>query len=238
MSTLDVEYDHPFMWRSTRENHYVACSCIELLPPSMKVMLTLRMGMAVITTIIIVTAIYYAPNQMHFWVYYSHWSLLLLLVMFLWGSAMTLRATQSTANGVAWCYRVYGVLFRVACVANLLSSIIYFCVTFMYADSVKRSVNHVIHTMNSLAALAEMFTNAVPVRLFQVYQPVLYTVAYGIFLAIFHFVTGETVYKCLKWDDAKDMSRFCTGIMTLMFGIYFLMYVIYFCKLKCNIIKL
>nr|QNH90695.1 maco-B 47 [Mamestra configurata nucleopolyhedrovirus B] len=235
MSVFD---DHVLMWRSTRENHYVACSCIELLPPSMKVMLTLRMGMAVLTTILIAFAIYYAPNQVHFWLYFSHWSLLLLLVMFLWGSAITLRVTQSEDDDVAWCYRVYGVLFRVACAANILSSIIYFCITFSYVDSVKRPVNHVIHTVNSLAALAEMFANAVPVRLIQVYQPVLFTVSYGIFLATFHFVTGEAVYKCLNWNDPKDMSRLCTGIMTLMFGIYFLMYIIYFCKIKCGLTKL
>lgn len=238
MSAFDVAYDHPFLWRATRENHYVACSCIKLLPPSIKVMLTLRMGMAVITTILIASAIYYAPNQMHFWLYFSHWSLFLLLVMFLWGSAITLRTTQTEDNGVAWCYRVYGVLFRVACAANILSSIIYFYITFSYADSVKRPVNHVIHTVNSLAALAEMFANAVPVRLIQVYQPVVFTLAYGVFLATFHFVTGEAVYKCLDWNDPKDMSRLCTGIMTLMFSIYFLMFIIYFLKLKCGITKL
>lgn len=199
-------------------------------------MLTLRLGMALATTILIVFAIYYAPNYRDFWLYYSHWSLVLLLIMFLWGSAVSLilNGKRPSDDRPVWYARLYGVLVRVACTANLLSTAIYFIITFSFANSTQRPVNHVVHTANSLAVLVEIVAGAVPIRLGQVFQPLLYTLAYGVFAAIYHHYTGEPIYKCLHWDNQIEMSRFCTGVMSLMLAVYMIIYIIRFVKFKCN----
>jgi hypothetical protein len=199
-------------------------------------MLTLRLGMALLTTILVAFAIYYAPNHRDFWLYYSHWSLMLLLVMFVWGSAvsLTLNGKRPNDDRPTWYARLYGVLVRVTCTANLLSTAIYFIITFSFANSTKRPVNHIVHTANSLAVLVEVVAGAVPIRLVQVYQPLLYTLAYGAFAALYHHYTSEAIYKCLHWDNQIEMSRYCTGIISLMFAMYMLMYTIRFIKFKCN----
>ncbi|AYN44991.1 se31 [Alphabaculovirus alterspexiguae] len=222
-------------WNQCRVDKFAACYFRASRSESMKIMLISRLVSATITATLIAVAIFDAVNLRDFALYYTHWSLATLLIMFTCGAITSLVVAQQFYNNL---YHIPGyvvlhrILYNIACTTNILSSIGYFIVIYTYGNGAK-PVNYVIHTLNSLLVIVEITLNAIPMKLFHVFQPLAYTLFYGIFIATYHYFTGETVYKCLKWHDQQDMSKLCIAFLTLMFVIYIVLYTISFIKNKC-----
>lgn len=223
-------------WNKCRVDKFAACYYVPLRKLSMKIMLVIRLGCALITTILLAGALYNAVSIKDFMLYYSHWSLLMLLFMFVSATATTLLVArlERTNRYYVPCYVVcHRLLYNVAGTANLVSSAVYVIILFLYKDSVRNPVNHVVHSFNSLLVIIEFAMNAIPMRLAHIYQPLLYTLGYCAFAAAYHYTTGEKIYKCLPWDSQQEMAKICLALMLILFVIYMLLYTIGFIKNKC-----
>ncbi|AIE47766.1 hypothetical protein pesp035 [Peridroma alphabaculovirus] len=232
-----LSVQHEVLWKNNRGDHFGACQYIAMRKASMAIMLTVRLGSAFIVSLLLAFGLYAAPDRRDYWIYYSHWSLVLLLFMFLLGANTSLRCLlhQGNAYDIGCGARWQWLLFNVACTANIVSSIVYFVITFTYKGARKNEVNHVVHTFNSLLVVVELINTAVPVRLHHVYQPLAYTVGYGLFAAVYHYFTGHPIYQCLRWGDAEEMAKVSISFMVLLFIVYMLIYTSSFVKRKCNI---
>ncbi|AAF33570.1 ORF40 [Spodoptera exigua multiple nucleopolyhedrovirus] len=223
-------------WYERVFEKFGACYYVEKRSTSLKVMIVLRLCSILATAVIIAAALYDAADLNDFMLYYSHWSLATLMLMYVTGSITTLMAMFQTYTGstnyVPFYTKIFDVLYNIACTANILSTIVYFITTFTYAAATKKPINHVVHSLNTLLVLVEVMANAVPMRLFRVYQPMLFTIAYGAFAIIYHYYTGTVIYKYLQWEDQREISKLCISAMILMFAIYMILYVISFIKNK------
>ncbi|QAT90322.1 hypothetical protein KM622_gp036 [Spodoptera exempta nucleopolyhedrovirus] len=222
-------------WNKCRVDKFAACYFRSLRSESMKIMLVSRSISAFVTVILIAVAMYDAISLRDFALYYTHWSLATLLIMFTSAAITSLVVAQQFYNNL---YYIPGyvlfhrVMYNVACTANILSTVGYFIIIATYGNGTK-PVNYIIHTLNTLLVMIEVALNAVPMKLFHVCQPLMYTLLYGVFIATYHHFTGETVYKCLKWQDQQEMSKLCIAFLTLMFVIYMVLYTVSFIKNKC-----
>ncbi|AIZ48598.1 asb040 [Agrotis segetum nucleopolyhedrovirus B] len=231
------ENDFGDNWNKCRVDKFAACHFVLLRSASIKLMLISRLASVLITAILIVAALYNASNLSDFMLYYSHWSLLLLMCMFMSASTTSLLVDGLERNNryhIPSYVILHRVLYNVACPANILSSIVYAIITFTYVSSTKSSINHVVHSINSLLVIMEVTLNAIPLRLHHVYQPLLYTLSYAAFSATYRYYTGRDIYRCLQWDDQQEMSKMCIGFMVLLFVVYIVLYMVSFIKMKCS----
>ncbi|QEI03436.1 hypothetical protein [Spodoptera cosmioides nucleopolyhedrovirus] len=237
-----ISDDDQIGWNKCRFDKFGACCYLNKRSSSMKVMIASRLCSIMVTAILISAALYDAADLDDFMLYYSHWSLAALMLMYMAGSITTLMAMHrtyysSTISGGTTNYlpvytKIFYVLYNVACTANILSTIVYFITTFTYASAKKRPINHVVHSVNTLLVVVEVMANAVPMRLFHVCQPMLFTIAYGIFAFVYHYCTGRVIYRYLEWENQREISKLCVSFMILMFAIYMVLYVISFIKNK------
>lgn len=199
-------------------------------------MLITRLSSVLITALLVAAALYDAEDPRDFMLYYSHWSLILLLFMFISAAATSMQVAKlkhCNRYHVPRHVMVHRLLYTVACTANLVSSIVYVLITFSYSNNTKKPVNHVVHSFNSLLVLVEVVLNAIPLRLYHVYLPMLYTLMYAVFAAVYHHYTGREIYKCLQWDNQQEVSRLCIGFFIIMIAIYMVLYTVSFVKIKC-----
>ncbi|ACI47410.1 unknown [Spodoptera litura nucleopolyhedrovirus II] len=234
MERFDLITD-PIGWNESRFDKFAACYYVPHRSRSMKTMLTLRLCSVLATSILIAAALYDAADLNDFMLYYSHWSLVALMIMSMMGSITSLMAmhqTYSNTNYVPPYTTLFYLLYNITCTANILSTIVYFITTFTYSAAIKKPVNHVVHSFNTLLVLVEVMANAVPMRLFHVCQPMLFTLAYGIFAFVYHYYTGRVIYRYLEWENQKEISKLCISFSILMFVVYMVLYVISFIKNK------
>ncbi|ACI28748.1 agip46 [Agrotis ipsilon multiple nucleopolyhedrovirus] len=223
-------------WNKCRVDKFAACYFVLFRSASIKIMLIARLGSVIISAILIAAALYNATNLNDFMLYYSHWSLVLLMCMFMSASTTSLMVDRLERNNryhIPSYVVLHRVLYNVACPANLLSSIVYAIITFTYANTTRTNINHVVHSVNSLLVIMEVTLNAIPLRLHHVYQPLLYTLSYAAFSAAYRYYTGRDIYKCLQWDDQQEMSKMCIGFMVILFVVYIVLYMVSFIKRKC-----
>ncbi|QNV47792.1 hypothetical protein [Alphabaculovirus altersperidaniae] len=221
-------------WNKCRFDKLGACCHVYSRNLSMKIMLTLRLCSTLVIAMLIAAALYEAADLKDFMLYYSHWSLVVLLMMTIAGSAtslMAIRQTYGNTNHVPAYATMFHVLYNVAGTANILATIVYFIITFTYSSQ-KKPVNHVVHSVNTLVIVIEVMANAVPMKLFNVCQPMLYTITYGAFAFVYHHCTGRVIYKCLEWEDQREISKLCVSFAILMFVVYMVLYLISFIKNK------
>lgn len=231
-----ISDDDQIGWNKCRFDKFGACYYVNGRSASLKAMMVLRLSSVLATAIIISAALYDAADLNDFMLYYSHWSLATLMLMYMTGSITTLMAMfqtyTSSTNYVPFYTKIFYALYNVACTANILSTIVYFITTFTYAAATKRPINHVTHSLNTVLVLVEVMTNAVPMRLFHIYQPMVFTMAYGAFAFVYHYYTGRVIYRYLQWEDQREISKLCISFFILMFAIYMVLYVISFIKNK------
>ena len=222
-------------WNKCRADPFAACYYMKSRKVSMKIMLIARSFLSLIAASLIAAAVYDSSNRKDFMLYYTHWSLITLVSMFVAGSVVCLLGIgrrYSTPNYVPRHVRLFNILYNVACTTTILSTIVYFIMTFTYSATVKRPVNHVIHSVNSLLVVIEMLANAVPVRLVDVYQPMLFTLTYGTFGIVYHHYTGNFIYNSLAKESQDEILKLALSFLILMFAVYMLIYVISFIKNK------
>nr|AFH58988.1 hypothetical protein Sf38 [Spodoptera frugiperda multiple nucleopolyhedrovirus] len=222
-------------WNKCFADKFAACYYIDPRRASMKTMALFRLASFFIAAALIVAAIYEASNRNDFMLYYTHWSLLALMIMCFSGSLTSIFIMQQTYGNIIYIPKhavVFRTLYNIACTANIVSTIGYFVITFTYPNATKKVINHVIYSANTLLVLMEVIVNAVPMRLFHVYQPLLYTLAYATFAYLYHHYTGRAIYKCLEWEDQRELTKLTIGFIILMFVVYMFLYVISFIKNK------
>ncbi|AAY84059.1 ORF-128 peptide [Chrysodeixis chalcites nucleopolyhedrovirus] len=188
-------------------------------------------------SLLIASGYYVAIDKAEFFLYYSHWSMISLLVMFVVGTMTTFigRFTEAEYSyRLPWYVNVQWFLFNVACSSNLLTSTIYFIVTvvYKYHNNISSPVNNVIHFCNSLVVLFEVCISSVPVRLKHVYQPLLFTLFYGFFLVFYNYYTGNPVYRFLDWSDGQEMFKLSSCCILLLLTIYVMLYTVHVVKEK------
>jgi hypothetical protein len=217
---------------------YGACNFITLRTTSLLMMLIVRAACALTVVMLIGAALIVAPDLTDFWLYYSHWSLLLLLAMFVISanSSWILVSRQIKNQYPPPVYiRLQRVLFNVACAVNLTSTVAYFIVTFADSHSRREPVNHLVHSINTFLVLVEVCGNMIRLQWTDMFQPLIFTAFYSLFVTVYYRVTGEPVYKYLQWNNHYEMFKTVTGFTILLFFMYMLIIGIQFVKHKCTI---
>ncbi|AUV65283.1 hypothetical protein [Alphabaculovirus myunipunctae] len=221
-------------------NRYGACVCVSgRRKQSFAVMATMRIASSLIVAILIASSVYIAPDKNEYWIYFTHWSLMLLFLFFVDGAAVSLKLLSLSSNksttpsSLRCAVALQRVLFNVACTANVMSTIVYFIMTFGYEDGLRNPVNHVVHSVNSLLVFFEVATNAIDVRLYEVYQPIVYTFVYGTFAILYHHLTDVSIYKCFDWNAPTNrLFHLCFAFEIFTIFVYIVIYIVYYVKLS------
>ncbi|AOL56842.1 hypothetical protein [Chrysodeixis includens nucleopolyhedrovirus] len=225
------------IWGGDITDQFSSCCLVSPREASQLIMLTTRIASTLIMSLLIASAYYVATNKAEFFLYYSHWSMISLFVMFFAGAVTSFFGRFEKNNGndrLPWYVNIQWLFFNVACSSNLLTSAIYFIVimVYKYHNNISSPVNNVIHFCNSLLVLFEVCVSSVPVRLKHVYQPLLFTLFYGFFLACYNYYTGDPVYRFLDWSNGREMFKLSSCCVLLLLTFYVILYTVHVVKEK------
>lgn len=84
-----------------------------------------------------------------------------------------------------------------------LSFVVFKLITFMilYLSTALSAGSINKHLMNGILVLISLIITAKPLRILHMYQPVLFSVFYVIFTAIYYSAGGGTIYNILDWGS-------------------------------------
>ncbi|XP_064609916.1 protein rolling stone-like [Liolophura sinensis] len=153
---------------------------------------------------------------LHF-IFLTNWTYLVLSVSFVFRAVTstvfyvrskkldhTGEITQASHHIFSWrtSYAQW-ILYNVSTTASLLVTIAFWIA--IYHGEPIQFVNFNVHAINSVIVLLDLAITAHPVRLYHVYQPVLYVLVYGLFYIIYWAAGGvdphgnHYIYKVLDW---------------------------------------
>nr|QBI90344.1 hypothetical protein [Trichoplusia ni single nucleopolyhedrovirus] len=223
------------IWGGDITDRFSSCCLVSPRESSQLIMLTTRTASTLIMSLLIASAYYVAINKAEFFLYYSHWSMISLFMMFVAGAVTSYNGRFAEYHHkLPWYVNVQWLLFNVACSSNLVTTTIYFIVTaiYKYHNNISSPVNNVIHLCNSLVVLLEVCVSSVPVRLKHVYQPLLFTFLYGFFLVWYKYYTRDPVYKFLDWSNGLEMFKLSSCCIILLLTFYVVLYTVHVIKEK------
>ncbi|AHH82704.1 ORF-115 [Buzura suppressaria nucleopolyhedrovirus] len=136
-----------------------------------------------------------------------------------------------------WYHYVQWSLNNLAISSNLVTSIVYFMMlnnssTLRDKNFTTIVITSAAHIINSLAVIGELIMGAVPVRLSDIYQPLAFTILYGIFYLAYKSITGREIYSFIT--SADEMVFLATVMILLQIVIYCLTYCFDFIKCRCK----
>ena len=105
-----------------------------------------------------------------------------------------------------WFHRVEWLLFNLGVTISFLVSILYWCLLFPGKDDVDSSKNEtrtdvsteidvVMHTVNSIISLADVFLSGIPVRILHAIYPMISGLIYAVFTVIYWAADGTNSYN-------------------------------------------
>ncbi|XP_071083146.1 protein rolling stone-like [Haliotis cracherodii] len=106
-----------------------------------------------------------------------------------------------------WYLKVSWLLNSVVTEGSLHISAIYW--SFVFTDQNITVLRFILHGMNSIYVLVNLFITAMPVRVYHVIYPVIYGVIYTVFSVVYHVLGGTNekgepyIYKILDWSNLK-----------------------------------
>ncbi|AKC91644.1 hypothetical protein [Lambdina fiscellaria nucleopolyhedrovirus] len=241
-----VVVDAPQRWGARFEDRFTTFFFIPERDRSMRIMLGVRVASLFIATVAFSLTYYVAKRKGDFFLYYSHWSFVALMLMLSLGitSSACAYAHRRFAyidrfdirrRHLKWYVRMQWCAFNVACCTNMLTSVAYFIMTGALGNrNGKQYANVVItssaHFINSALVFVELLTSGVPVRWRDFYQPMLFNVAYGVFFVASSQLMGRPVYE--KFTSVHDLTLLSLCFIIIMSVCYCLAWSVN--AVKCN----
>ncbi|XP_013177201.1 PREDICTED: protein rolling stone-like isoform X3 [Papilio xuthus] len=149
--------------------------------------------------------------------YMTHWGLLLILVESFFGVIVALKEDRylpDTKGAFPWYVKVYWVLYNITIPVAFLITVFYWSILNTAIKKVNYAPNPtldvMLHGVNSLVMLAELFLSAHPSRLLHVMQPLYFGVVYLIFTIVYYDAGGLDpwghvfIYPVIDWSKPEQ----------------------------------
>lgn len=135
---------------------------------------------------------------------------------------------------MTWFHEALWVIYNIAAVAALLVTLSFWLLIFRLANGVS-ALSVVVHGINSVVMISDTMLSSIPVRLFHVIYPMLYSTSYIVFTVIYWAVGGTNsfgmpyIYPQTDYTGRPVLSAvsqlclFFIGLplcQSLLFGIY------------------
>ncbi|QYC92699.1 Hypothetical protein Trvi_ORF130 [Trabala vishnou gigantina nucleopolyhedrovirus] len=156
-----------------------------------------------------------------------------------------------------WWVHLQWICFNVAVSSNLLATFIYFLAIAVndnnnsgggsngsdgkniiihangnnVVNNYLSTIKTIVHLANSILAMSELLTCAVPVKLKNVYQPLAFVCSYGFFYWYLTKKFQVNIYKFIK--DQKEMYLLGCICCVILVTFYLLIYIVNYIKFKC-----
>ena len=102
-------------------------------------------------------------------------------------------AEASRVFPMAWFHEALWVIYNIAAVAGLLVTLAFWSLLFRLVNDV-RPLTVVLHGVNSVVMIGDTMLSSIPVRLFHVIYPMLYSITYIVFTVIYWAVGGTSYF--------------------------------------------
>ncbi|ACO53562.1 unknown [Euproctis pseudoconspersa nucleopolyhedrovirus] len=190
-----------------------------------------------------------------FYFRFSHWAFAIIALMYAAGLVSSLVEYISNGEFVAlyasrrlpWYMRVHWIVFNVAVTTNLMLSVMYFlifnaCVfsavvgNYSYCckifETPHRIVGSTVYVVSAILVTFELVLSAIPVRLIDFYQVLMYNIVYSLVLNVFQNYTQTNIYN-FNCNDKEALLTVLTCLI-LCFAMYVLTYTIDLIKCACK----
>ena len=108
----------------------------------------------------------------------------------------------SRASPMNWFHEAVWVIYNIAAVAAFLVTISYY--TFFGGEA--NAISLIFHAVNSFVMIGDTMLSSIPVRLFHVVYPMLYTTAYCMFTVIYWASGGASIYPITDYTGRPVFS--------------------------------
>ncbi|CAB3256388.1 unnamed protein product [Arctia plantaginis] len=152
-----------------------------------------------------------------FFLYMTHWGLGFIVMETTFGIYVAIRHKRLTADatfGLPWYVKVYWLLYNITIPVAFLITVFYWGILRTAKKSVNYAPNPVLdvmlHGVNSVVMLIELFCSAHPSRLMHVMQPLWFAGAYMLFTIIYYFAGGQDpwgnpfIYPVVDWSKPEQ----------------------------------
>ncbi|XP_067683857.1 protein rolling stone-like isoform X2 [Haliotis asinina] len=147
-------------------------------------------------------------------IYLTNWTYLLLTISAVMDAVIVVCvriSRQDIVDGftsyLPWYLKLSWLLNSVVTEGSVHISAIYWI--FVFSDQNLTVLRFILHGMNSIYVLCNLFVTAMPVRVYHVIYPVIYGVIYTVFSVVYHILGGTNekgepyIYKILDWSKLK-----------------------------------
>ncbi|RVE51094.1 hypothetical protein evm_004237 [Chilo suppressalis] len=162
-------------------------------------------------------ASFWGPLEM-FFLYMTHWGLLLIVIESVFGIIVTVKKSRmnymDATFGLPWYVKTYWVLYNVTIPVAFLITVFYWGILKTSGKIQKYAPNPVLDVMlhggNSVAMLMELVLSAHPSRLLHILQPLLFALAYLLFTVAYYFAGGldpwgnAFIYPVIDWSKPQQ----------------------------------
>ena len=126
---------------------------------------------------------------------------------------VTVNALEtSRATPMYWFHEAVWVIYNIAAVAAFLVTTSYY----IFLGGEANAISLIVHAVNSFVMIGDTMLSSVPVRLFHVVYPMLYSTAYCMFTLIYWASSGASIYPM---TDYTGRPVFATVTLLCMFFI-------------------
>lgn len=135
-------------------------------------------------------------------------------------------------------YSTYWVINVISTPVAFTISIIYWTLIFGSEGTTMSALNFMVHGMNSVLMLIDLWIISHPVQILHFLFPLLLALTYTIFTIIYYLAGGTTktgsryIYPILKWDQPGKTTGVCAGVMVLMIILHLFIFFIYRIRIK------
>ncbi|XP_059051191.1 protein rolling stone-like [Achroia grisella] len=154
-----------------------------------------------------------------FFIYMTHWGLMIISLESLFGIIVTVRKTRQEKSdatfGLPWYVKTYWVLYNIAIPVSFLVSGFYWGLLRSKAGNMdyftpNPVLDVMLHGINSAVMLVELISSAHPSRLLHIMQPLMFAGVYLLFTVIYFYAGGhdpwghEYIYPVMDWNKPRE----------------------------------
>ncbi|KAJ8318702.1 hypothetical protein KUTeg_003793 [Tegillarca granosa] len=145
----------------------------------------------------------------------TNWGFVSIVIMQCVDTAITIYVhlkrrdiVQGCCNKMTWFIKLHWVLFNIANALAMVITLAYWIL--LPANTSPRSINK--HALNYGFVIVNLCFSAKPVRVYHMYQPVIFAVVYLFFTGIYQAAGGGAIYTVLDWNKPGSAMAVCIPI--------------------------
>ncbi|KAH8245073.1 hypothetical protein KR032_004429, partial [Drosophila birchii] len=204
-----------------------------------------RWFMALFFVVAVITSMWpEADDESSYWLYFiymTNWGIWMCMLTNLLGAVLVTvwhyhpeKADKLLNVKSSFSYfRVYWGMHIISLVLSIVITIIYWGILYDANESSLDATNVLTHAFNSVFMFIDLWIVAHPMRLLQIFLPVLFGVVYSIFSYIYHLCGGINkkgkpyIYHVVDWSQPERAFATAVGVLLLSCFIYVLLFMFF-----------